>query len=452
MLVGRRNFLFGFGNALAAQTRRPPNILLMLIDDWGASDAGCYGSTFYSTPNVDRLASEGMRFTQAYSACTVCSPSRAAILTGQYPARLRITDFIPGHRHPHARFLPPNWTQFLPHSTTTIAEALKARGYATASIGKWHLGGPEFYPERQGFDVNIGGTHAGSPRSYFSPYNNPMLPDGPKGEYLTDRLTNETLGFIERNRARPFFAYVPHFAVHTPLQAPDALTSRYSSQTDAQGHAKYAAMIESMDTGLGRVLKQLRSLGVEHNTLIILTSDNGGLSRSTKNLGLRAGKGTAYEGGVRVPLIVRWPGQVKPGSECHTPVMGLDLFPTVLRMAGVRTAPPNDGEDLTPLLTQRGALKRDALFWHYPHYHNQGGTPYSALRQGDRKLIHYYEDDRAELYDLKSDPEELADLSAKQPAEAGRLRKRLDAWRAQVQAQAPVPNPNHDPARARRPA
>lgn len=443
----RREWLFGASASLLGRTTPPPNILLVVVDDWGATDLSCYGSNFYSTPNIDKLAGEGMRFTQAYSACTVCSPSRAAILTGQYPARLHLTDWIAGHRYPHAKLLPPHWTQHLLTSTNTLAEGLRSRGYRSASIGKWHLGGPAFWPDKHGFDRNIGGTHQGQPPSYFSPYSIPSLTDGPKGEYLTDRLYTEATRFIEENRAQPFFVYLPHYAVHTPLQAPKPLVARYDSQTDPQGKPTYAAMVESVDAGLGRLLRRLKDLNLERNTIVVLTSDNGGLQRSTRNIGLREGKGTPYEGGTRVPLIVRWPGIVQPNTECDVPVIGIDLYPTLLRGAGVRTAAA-DGLDLTPLLTKRGKFTRDALYWHYPHYHSEGATPHSTIREGNRKLIHFYEDDRVELYDLSADPTESTDIASKYPAEAARLRKRLEQWRASVNAQPPLPNPNYDPVRA----
>lgn len=434
-----------------AQARRPWNVLLIAIDDWGASDAGCYGSRYYDTPNIDRLAASGMRFTQAYSACTVCSPSRAAIMTGKYPARLHITDWIAGHPYPWAKLRPPDWTQHLPLEETTLAERFKTAGYATASVGKWHLGGPEFYPDRQGFDRNIGGTHAGQPPSYFSPYKISTLSDGPAGEYLTDRECAEALAFIESRRERPWFVYLPHHAVHTPLQARQALIEKYrrrAGNENVQGNPVYAAMVESVDESIGRLLAGLDRMRLAERTIIALTSDNGGLLRSTTNLGLRAGKGSAYEGGVRVPLIVRWPGVARAGSTSHVPVMGMDLHPTLLAMAGLQ--PPNeiDGDDFSTLLGGARTLNRRPLFWHYPHYHPGGATPYGAVRDGNLKLIEFYENDRIELYDLATDPEEKSDLAASRTDDAQRLRVRLRRWRHEVGAQMPLANPNYDPGRA----
>jgi arylsulfatase A-like enzyme len=449
--VNRRQFL----SAAAAvsclgQNRRLPNVILMLIDDWGWRDLGCYGSTYYRTPNLDRLASQGMRFTQAYSACTVCSPSRAAVMTGKYPARLHITDFIPGHPYNYAKLSPPDWTQYLPLQETTLAEALKPQGYTTAIVGKWHLGGPEFYPGKQGFDRNFGGSHRGAPPSYFSPYKLETLEDGPEGEYLTDREAAESVRFIEQNRERPFFLYLPHYAVHTPLQAKMEKIEAYRRLSrNAQGDPIYAAMIESMDESVGKIMSALERLALTENTLFIITGDNGGLLRSTSNKPLRAGKGTEYEGGTRVPLIVRWPGVVKPGSECATPVIGCDLFPTVVEVAGAGLPGAVDGKSLVPLLKGGSSLGRDALYWHYPHYHSQGARPYSAIRDKDLKLIEWQEDGRVELYDLAADPGEAKDLAPTRPAEVKRLRAKLDGWRSDVGAQMAVANPNHDPARAK---
>jgi arylsulfatase A-like enzyme len=422
----------------------------MLIDDWGWRDLGCFGSTYYQTPNLDRLASQGMRFTQAYSACTVCSPSRAAIMTGKYPARLHVTDWIAGHQRPWAKLRPPAWTMHLEHREITIAEALKPLGYAAACVGKWHLGGNEYYPDKQGFDRNFGGTHRGQPPSYFSPYGIETLEDGPAGEYLTDREAEESIRFIEQNKDRPFFLYLPHHAVHTPLQAKKEKIEKYkrlAQSGEAQGDPIYAAMVESIDESVGRIMDALDRLGLTQNTLFIITGDNGGLQRSTSNKPLRAGKGTEYEGGTRVPLIVRWPGMVKPGSESRTPVIGCDLYPTVLEAASVKVPGTVDGRSLVPLLKGGSSLGRDALYWHYPHYHSQGATPYSAIRDRDLKLIEWQEDGRIELYDLSTDPSESKDLAGERSADVKRLRSKLDTWRKKVGAQMAVANPEFDPAR-----
>ncbi len=445
-----------------AQRRQPVNVILILADDLGWTDLGCYGSRFYQTPNIDRLAAEGMRFTQAYSACTVCSPSRAAILTGKYPARLHLTDFIPGARFSWARLRPPDWTARLPLEERTLAEALKPRGYSSASIGKWHLaaltGSEAYYPEKQGFDRNVAGTFRGLPPSYFSPYRIDTLPDGPKGEYLTDREVTETLRFIDEHQDRPFFVYLPHHTVHTPVQAKAETIERYrrKSQTGAaHHHPVYAAMIDSLDENVGRVLRRLKETGLDQRTAVIFTSDNGGLLSYTSNAPLRAGKGSAYEGGVRVPLIVRWPGVTAPGSECGVPVIGMDLYPTVLDMAGASLEPGQtvDGVSLGPLLAGGGKRsqnwRREALYWHYPHYHTGGATPYSAVRWGDWRMVEFQEDGRVELYNLKDDVGESRDLSKKLPERTRELRERLHAWRKEVGAQMAVPNPNYDPARER---
>lgn len=456
----RRSFL-ATPIALAHAAVKPMNFVVILVDDWGATDAGCYGSKFYKTPNIDKLAASGMRFTQAYAACTVCSPSRAALLTGKYPARLHITDWIAGTPYPWAKLKPPEWTMYLPLAERTIAEALKPAGYATISIGKWHLttpeGDPNLLPEKQGFDINIGGTFRGQPPSYFSPYGIETLPDGPRGEYLTDREASEASRFILRNKERPFLVYLPHYAVHTPIQAKPDKIEKYKAAADPeapQHNPAYAAMIESVDESLGKVVKSLEEAGVADRTVVILTGDNGGLLSSTNtNLGLRAGKGSAYEGGVRVPFIVRWPGVARPGSTCDTPVIGCDIHPTLLEITGQKPAPNQviDGVSLAPLLKQGGnanGWKRDTLFWHYPHYHPGGATPHSVIRQGNWKLIEFFEDMRVELYDLGTDPEEKHDLAKREPARADKLKKRLHEWRREVGAQVPPSNPAYDAARA----
>ena len=441
-----------FSACLAGAQTLPLNVVFILVDDLGWTDLGCQGSKFYETPNIDYLAREGMRFTQAYAACTVCSPTRAALMTGKYPARLHLTDWIAGHIRPKAKLKVPDWQMHLPLEERTIAEAFQAAGYATASIGKWHLGGPEFYPEHQGFDVNLGGCERGQPPSYFSPYGIPTLTDGPKGEFLSDRLTDETLKFIERNQARPFFIYLPHYAVHTPLMGKPEVIAKYRRKADPrnpQHNPTYAALVESVDDSIGRLLKKLADLKLSGRTVIIFMSDNGGLvlREITSNRPLRAGKGSAYEGGVRVPLLVKWPGVTPAGSTCDTAVITSDFPPTLMEIAGLKPAPDQvmDGESLVPLLQQTGGLRRDAIYWHYPHYHPGGATPYSALRQGDWKLIEFFEDDHVELYNLREDIGERNDLAAKFPDRADTLRQKLHAWRAQVGAQMPTPNPNYDP-------
>jgi arylsulfatase A-like enzyme len=435
-----------------------PNVIVVLVDDMGWRDLSCQGSPYFETPHIDRLAASGMRFTHGYSACTVCSPTRAAMLMGQYPARLHITDWIPGHQRPHAKLSIPDWQKFLPLETVTVAERLQSAGYATASIGKWHLGGDAYFPEHQGFDRNIGGSDRGQPPSSFSPYKIPTLPDGPVGEYLTDREAAEAVSFIEVHRDRPFFLYLPHYAVHTPIQAKPAVKAKYAAK-DAGGlavnNAGYAAMVESVDDALGTILAALDRLGIRDRTAIVFTSDNGGLVSSTDNAPARAGKGSAYEGGVRVPFIVSWPGVTRPGTTSAEPVITPDIPATILDLTGAGPEPgqPLDGVSLAPAL--RGEpLGRDALYWHYPHYHPGGATPHSAVRAGDWRLVRFYEDGRRELYNLRADEGETTDLAAREPDRVTDLTEKLDAWLASVGAQLPTPNPAHDPARdttARRP-
>ena len=439
------------------------NFVFFLIDDLGWTDLGCFGSKFYETPNIDRLARQGMRFTDAYAACCVCSPTRASVLTGKYPARLRLTDWIAGHNRPFAKLSVPDWTMYLPHEEVTLAEALKQGGYATAAIGKWHLGGKQYTPESQGFDVNVGGDHRGQPPSYYWPYQIPSIPGGGTGEYLTDRLTDDAEKFIETNREKPFFLYFAHYAVHTPVQAKQELIEKYrrKDKPEANGdgpiheNPSYAGMIESVDDSVGRVMKKLDDLKIADRTVIVFTSDNGGLLRITGNAPLRAGKGSPWEGGMRVPLLVVWPGVVKPGSECSMPVSSIDFYPTLLEIAGIKGDRKHnatvDGKSLVPLLRQSGTLKRDAIFWHYPHYHPGGATPYGAVRKGDYKLIEFYEDGGVELYNLKKDVGEKENLAEKMPQKVAELRKLLDQWLEKVDAQLPEDNPDYNPARDGRP-
>lgn len=450
--------LLGLLTVLAeAQTSaRPPNVIVILVDDWGTTDLGCYGSKLYETPNIDRLAADGARFATGYSACTVCSPTRAALLTGKYPARLHLTDWIAGHGRPFAKLKIPDWTKFLKHEEVTLAEQFKAAGYATASIGKWHLtpalttGDEAYYPETHGFDVNVGGYHRGQPPSYHAPYKIPTLKEGPDGEFLTDREAAEAVKFIEANRTKPFFIYLPHYAVHTPIQSKKEVADRYAAKLEkapglAQRNASYAALVESVDDAVGTIRAALKRNGLAEDTIIVMTGDNGGLLPITDNAPLRAGKGSAYEGGVRVPFIVTWPGKIAPKVVTETPAITVDIYPTVLELAGVsRKESLVDGVSLAPLLTKGVKPDRDTVFWHYPHYHPGGATPYSAIRSGDWRLVHFYEDGRDELYDLGSDVGEKVELSAKQPEVAKRLRDRLDAWLKSVDAQFPTPNPAAD--------
>lgn len=450
-----------------------PNIILILADDLGWTDLGCYGSTFYETPNLDSLAKQGMRFTDAYAACNVCSPTRASILTGKSPARLHLTDWLPGRpNRPDQKLNRPDFERFLPLEEVTLAETLRDAGYQTAFVGKWHLGeSTNHWPTHQGFDVNIGGGKAGSPSSYFSPYRMPNLPDGPNGEYLNERLTDEALKFVTRaaENNKPFLLYFSHYAVHTPLQAKPEVVEKYQAKAaklgasrenflpdhgrqvrQVQDHPVYGAMVESLDDSVGRVMARLKELNLETNTIVIFTSDNGGLSTAegspTANLPLRAGKGWAYEGGVREPLLIKWPGVVAPGSVSHAQTISADFYPTILQMLGLPARPDQHRDGASFVLALKGgALPERPLFWHYPHYSNQGGPPHGAVRVGDFKLIEWYEDMSIELYDLKNDLGERHNLAKGNSAKAAELTQLLHDWRAQVNAQMPTPNPNYQP-------
>ena len=433
----------------APEDRRPPNVIVFLVDDMGWTDVGCYGSEYYETPNVDRLAAEGMRFTQGYAACAVCSPSRAALQTGRHPARLGVTDWI-HHSSRHAKecaqtgvhvdgyepagkrkLLTPLNRPWLELEETTIAELLKPLGYRSAHVGKWHLGPKGWFPEDQGYDENFGGFEVGQPPSYFDPYGNKRypgivgLPRLNKGEYLTDREAAEAVAFIERNVDRPFFLHLAHYAVHSPLQAKQEVIEKYEAKpvTTGQKVPVYAAMVESVDDAVGAVLDCLDRHGLAENTLIFFTSDNGGAVHfpATDNAPLRKGKGYPYEGGLRVPFIVRWPGKVPAGWVRDAPVSGMDIFPTIAEATG--TPLPDDreidGESLMPLFDGAERLGRASLLWHFPHY--WWGTniqPYGVLRWGNWKLIEHYEDGRLELYDLAADPGESNDLASESAGRA----------------------------------
>ncbi|HEX5471809.1 MAG TPA: sulfatase [Lacipirellulaceae bacterium] len=456
----------------------PPNIVVFLVDDLGATDVGCFGSTFYETPNVDRLARSGMRFTAAYAACPVCSPSRASMMTGRYPQRTGITDYIngkgsnqPEHWKRNTPLLPASYSDHLALNERTIAEALRDAGYTTFFAGKWHLGGRGYLPTDQGFDINKGGFSAGHPRSYFSPYHNPFLKDGPPGEHLPARLAEETCRFIAANTKHPFFVYLAFYSVHIPLQAPRGVIKKYEAKAASrpsagsifghenkhevrlvQNHPTYAGMVESMDTAVGKVLAELESMGIADRTLIVFTSDNGGLSTSegmpTSNYPLRAGKGWLYEGGIRVPTIIRWPGITKPGSMCATPIISFDYYPTLLEAVGrsVEAHRSIDGESLVPLL-QGKTIPRRTLYWDYPHYGNQGGAPGGAVREGWWKLIEWRENDVTELFDLQTDPSEEHNLASSHQEVVARLKESLAKWRQEVGSKSPTPNPRYQPSR-----
>ena len=487
--LNRREFLktIGFGAAAlalpgcasggqtsskAGKGNKRANFVFFLIDDLGWMDVGCYGSSFYETPNINRLASEGMRFTDAYAACPVCSPTRASIMTGKYPARTGITQWIGGSDEP------TEYQHYMALEEVTIAEALKEAGYATGFVGKWHLGNKPYYPEHQGFDINIGGDSSGSPPTYFYPYKRrnralEMMPaGGEEGEYLTDRLTDESLKFLEANKGRPFLLYLSHYAVHTPIESKEELIEKYKDKAEklpwidgqkfapvygryktrrVQDHPAFAGMVQSVDESVGRVMAKLEEMGVADNTVVIFMSDNGGLSTvpreaPTSNLPLRAGKGWLYEGGIREPMIIKWPGVVKKGGVCSEPVTSTDFYPTMLEMAALRLRPKQhvDGVSLVPLLKGRDKTDREAIYWHYPHYHGSGNRPSGAVRAGDYKLIEWYEDKSIELYNLKNDIGEQNDLTKKMPEKAAQLLSMLHGWRRQVNAKMPTSEPRKD--------
>ncbi len=451
-----------FGSRLTAADTLKPNVVLIVIDDLGQRDLGCYGSTFYKTPNIDKMAKEGLRFTDYYAACPVCSPTRASILTGKYPQRVNITTFLPGRPdNPQQRLKQPAVRLELPLEELTIAEALKKDGYATAHIGKWHLGGKGFEPEKFGFDLNIAGDETGTPRSYFAAFENkagkmPGLEKAEPGEYLTDRLTTEAEKFIEKNKDKPFFIYMPHYAVHIPLKAKEEILAKYKGMAKhgSQSNPVYAAMIESVDESVGRIIKKLDDLKLSDNTLVIFTSDNGGLSvaeggpfAATYNGPLREGKGFLYEGGIRVPLIVKWPKGVDKRFAGFAPnevASSIDLFPTILSVCGAKTEAKIDGVSLLRAFIGEPLTTRE-IYWHYPHYSNQGGKPAGAVRFKEYKLIEFYEDGRRELYDLKKDISESRNLIDELPAITEALTEALHDWRKEVSAKMPTPNPDYKP-------
>lgn len=454
-----------------------PNFVFFLVDDLGWTDLGCMGSTYYETPNIDRLAGEGIIFTDGYAASAVCSPTRTAFVTGRYPARSGVTDWIrpwwvigrlsPQDKNPteyvgtpqQKLLCPPN-AYFLDLGEITIAELLKPAGYVTGHIGKWHLGQEPHYPPQQGFDVNIGGCDLGQPPSYFDPYqskrgeelvNIPTLKPRKEGEYLTDREADEAVAFIRANRDRPFYLQVWHYCVHTPLQAKAEVVEHFREKTPSHhNNPVYAAMIASVDDAVGRIVNTLRELGLEEKTLIVFTSDNGGLLGPTDNRPLRLGKGYPYEGGIRVPWIARWKGVIAPNRRVSTPISTIDLFPTVAELAGVPLPADRaiDGQSLVPLLMGTGDLPPRALFWHFPHYRQPDVTPHSIVRVGPWKLIHFYEDNRSELYNLAEDLSETRDLAATMPEKVAELRQVLDRFVSETGARLPKPNPRYRPKAA----
>ena len=456
---------------------KQPNVLFVLVDDLGWADLGYTGSIFYETPNIDKLANEGTVFTNAYAASPVCSPSRAAILSGKSPARLNLTDYIPGNRHwgPHKNQMLAShpFKLQLDLKEYTLAEAFKDAGYHTFFAGKWHVGEKEtFYPGQQGFDVNIAGNKTGHPAGgYFSPYKNPQLEDGYESEYLTDRLTDEVIRFIGQNKKKPFFAYLSFYTVHLPMQGKPEKVDKYRNKLASmklegdefvqkgktwyknhQNMPHYAAMVESLDENIGRLLGTLNRLELAENTIVVFTSDNGGMSTSdqtgnvpTTNNPLRAGKGYLYEGGIRVPLIIRYP-KISGSKEIHTPVIGTDLYPTLLDLAGfeMKLEQHLDGISLKPVLNGKSVAERP-IFWHYPHYSGGlGGKPSGAVRHGKYKLIEFYEDMHVELYNLEQDKEEITDLSAEMSGKVEELKTLLKNYRNEVGAKMPYENPYYE--------
>ena len=459
---------------------RKPNIVFFFIDDLGWSDLGCYGSKYHLTPNIDSLAGRGMRFTDGYAACPVCSPTRAALMTGKFPARLGITDWIGAGRRRNILSTPPN-VAALPQAELTFAEVLSKAGYTTAYFGKWHLGARDGdHPNTQGFDYHRGVNRAGAPGSYFYPFTRKKKPgakpaahdvpdfsEAPRDSYLTDLLADEAVQFIEKSKDNPFLLLLSHYSVHTPIQArgqdvaqyTDRLKQlglpadvslrpeKYGNTRTTQNNPAFAAMVASVDRSVGKVLGKVRELGLEGDTLVVFTSDNGGLSTlsakrkaPTSCLPLRAGKGWLYEGGVRVPTIVSWPGVTKPGSISSVPVVTTDFYPTLLAAAGLPLRPAQhlDGVDLTPLL-KGGELGARSLYWHYPHYHGSANRPSASVRKGDYKLVRWYEDGTEELFNLADDLAETTDLADRQKPKRRELSADLDRWLKSVKAKMAVP-------------
>jgi len=473
-VVDRREFIksIGFGAAAFAlagcSTAQPgfpeagkdikqrPNFLFILADDFGWSQLGCYGSSFYETPNIDRLAKEGMRFTDAYAACPVCSPTRASILTGKYPARLHLTDFIAGGSFPYEKYKQPQWKKYLPLEEITIAEVLKTTGYATASFGKWHLSIDKkppnslpYDPDRQGFDES------------FITYKPTSNRDPESDAHNVEAITQKSLDFLDRHKDKSFFLYVPHNTIHAPVLGKKKLVEKYKNKPGSdlpQNNPVLGAMIEELDLSVGRLLKKLDELKIADKTIVVFFGDNGGLEKDARQTPLRSGKANLYEGGIREPLIVRWPGVVKSSSTCSEPVTSVDFFPTFVEILGLEseTKKPVDGASLLPLLKQKGGLNRQAIYWHYPHYHSSSIGPCGAVRAGDYKLIEWYDEtvcaqgNRFELYNLEQDLGEQNNLAEKMPEKTKELKEMLATWRSKVNAQMLTPNPGYNAQKARK--
>jgi len=462
------------------QPQRKPNILLIVADDLGYHDLSCMGSKYYETPNIDQIAHEGMVFTDGYAACQVCSPSRASIMSGKFPARHGITDWIGAktgvdwsNSGRNSKLLPPEYIPYLDHQYVTMPEALKEAGYKTFFAGKWHIGEKGSWPEDHGFDINKGGWDVGSPKGgYFAPWNNPNLPSGPDGESLPMRLASETANFIKANKDTAFLAYLSFYAVHSPIQTSQEKWTKYQQKAEVQGIANsgyemaahlpirrvqdnpiYAGLVETMDDAVGLVLSELKELGLDDNTIVVFTSDNGGVASgdafSTSNLPLRGGKGYQFEGGIREPYFIKVPGLTDEGLSCNSPVSSVDLYPTILDLAKIKLRPQDhtDGISLLPLLKGNSIPDRP-LIWHYPHYGNQGGDPVSIIRLGDWKLIHYFESGANELYNLSQDIGEQNNVSAQNIELANDLHKQLFDYLHSVNAKFPEKDPNYDPEKA----
>ena len=445
-----------------------PNFVFFLVDDLGWADVGCFGSKFYETPNIDALCSSGMKFTNGYASCPVCSPTRGSIMTGRHPVRIDITDWIPGSSSNGSatKMKTPQDRTNLALDELTIAEALRPAGYQTYFAGKWHLGSKGHWPTDQGFDINIGGWDKGGPAGgYYAPWTNPNLTAKKKDEYLTERLTEETISFIKaRKKDAPFFAYLSYYNVHTPIQPykkryehfVEKAAEMYEGDTPTQkehdglsrmrqDNAALASMIAAVDQSVGQVMEALEAEGLADNTVVVFFADNGGLCTLRRmgpgcNLPLRSGKGWLYEGGVREATIVRAPGVTRPGSVCDTPVVSMDFFPTILELAGLPLMPDrhNDGQSLLPLLKGETPEDERTLCWHYPHYHGSTWAPGASIRQGPWKLIEFYHYRNVELYNLADDPGEQNDLSTSNPEKTAELRAKLKAWQQQIGAKMPV--------------
>ncbi|MCG8309254.1 MAG: sulfatase [Cytophagales bacterium] len=431
-----------------------PNIILFYADDLGWTDLGVQGSDFYESPAIDRIAREGITFTNAYANAANCAPSRACLITGLYTPRHGVYTVKNSDRGKsiHRKLIPTKNTTVLDRKFKTLPGVLKENGYTTCIAGKWHLSDD---PIPYGFDENFGGGHRGAPGSYFSPYKNPALPDGPTGEHLPDRLSTEVSDWIRKNAQRPFFVYFPFYSVHTPLQAREDLVEKYMEKKPGEfhDHAKYAAMIEAMDQGVQKVMNTLDELKLTDNTLVIFTSDNGPYGRASVAEPLRGGKGMYYEGGIRVPFFVKWPGVVRAGAVSHAPILGMDIFPTLTEVIDVSIDADLDGESLLPILDGRKKALDRALFWHFPAYlqmyradrsfddsHDAPywrSTPCGVIREGDWKLIEYFESGKTELFNLKNDPGERNEMGSVKPKKKAEMYAKLKKW--QQQTAAPVP-------------